>query len=83
MKKIYANTTVSVSELRKAPMAVVEGSQGDAVAILNRNEPVAYLVPASAVHRNEPVDLNDSDMDSLISTVVEENTEALNGLRTR
>jgi len=45
---ILAETTASVSELKKNPMGTVAAGEGFPVAILNRNEPVFYCVPANA-----------------------------------
>ena len=46
---ILAETTASISELKKNPMAtVVAAGEGFPVAILNRNEPAFYCVPAKA-----------------------------------
>ena len=45
---IYSDATTSISELKKNPMAVVEGADGFPVAVLNRNQPVFYCVPAAA-----------------------------------
>lgn len=45
---ILAETTASVSELKKNPMATVASAEGFPVAILNRNEPAFYCVPAKA-----------------------------------
>lgn len=45
---ILAEVTASVSELKKNPMGTVAAGQGGAVAILNRNEPAFYCVPAEA-----------------------------------
>ena len=45
MTQILANYTVSISELKKSPTAVIEEADGEAVAILNYNKPSAYLVP--------------------------------------
>jgi len=39
---ILAETTASVSELKKNPMATVAAGEGFPVAILNRNEPSFY-----------------------------------------
>ena len=46
MNKVYANYSVSVSELKKNPSAVLKDSGGESVAILNHNKPTAYLIPA-------------------------------------
>jgi len=45
---ILAEVTASVSELKKNPMGTVAAGEGFPVAILNRNEPVFYCVPAKA-----------------------------------
>jgi len=45
---ILADVSAGISELKKNPMSVVEQGEGMPVAILNRNEPVFYAVPAKA-----------------------------------
>ncbi|MCP3887546.1 MAG: antitoxin [Desulfobulbaceae bacterium] len=45
---ILADISAGISELKKNPMAVVQQGEGAPVAILNRNEPVFYAVPAKA-----------------------------------
>ena len=45
---ILAQTAASVSELKRNPMAIVAAGEGAPVAILNRNEPAFYCVPAAA-----------------------------------
>ena len=46
MKAILANCSVSISELKKNPSALIEQSEGEPIAILNHNRPTAYLIPA-------------------------------------
>lgn len=46
--QILAETTASVSELKKNPMGTVAAGEGFPVAILNRNAPAFYCVPAEA-----------------------------------
>jgi len=46
--QILAETTASVSELKKNPMGTVAAGEGFPVAILNRNAPAFYCVPAKA-----------------------------------
>jgi antitoxin StbD len=48
MQSIPATQSVDISELKVNPNAVIEGAHGRPVAILNRNQPVAYLIPAAA-----------------------------------
>ncbi len=45
---ILAETTASVSELKKNPMGTVAAGDGFPVAILNHNEPAFYCIPAKA-----------------------------------
>ena len=45
---VLAEVTTSISELKKNPMAVVEQGEGFPVAVLNRNQPAFYCVPAEA-----------------------------------
>jgi antitoxin StbD len=45
---LLASQGVSISELKKNPTAVIEAAEGGPVAILNRNRPAAYLIPAEA-----------------------------------
>jgi len=48
IEHILADTGVSISDLKKNPSAVIAAAAGFPVAILNRNSPAAYLVPAKA-----------------------------------
>lgn len=43
---ILSDISASVSELKKNPMATVSAGEGFPVAILNRNQPAFYCVPA-------------------------------------
>ena len=59
---ILAETTASVSELKKNPMGTVAAGEGFPVAILNRNETAFYCVPAKAyealMEKLEDMELN-------------------------
>lgn len=59
---ILAETTASVSELKRNPMGTVAAGEGFPVAILNRNEPAFYCIPAKAyealLERLEDLELN-------------------------
>jgi antitoxin StbD len=59
---VLSEITASVSELKKNPMGTVAAGEGAAVAILNRNEPAFYCVPARAyeamLERLEDIELN-------------------------
>ena len=59
---ILASTAASISELKRNPMGTVAAGEGLPVAILNRNEPAFYCVPAQAfealMEKLEDVELN-------------------------
>ena len=44
--RILADVAASITELKANPMKVASSAYGDPVAILNRNEPAFYCVPA-------------------------------------
>ncbi len=46
MHQVLANFSVSISELKKNPSALLDQSSGAPIAILNHNKPAAYLIPA-------------------------------------
>ena len=46
MKQVLANCSVSISELKKNPSALIDQAEGEPIAILNHNRPTAYLIPA-------------------------------------
>ena len=43
---VLADVAVSVTELKRNPMAVLAQGEGSPVAVLNHNQPACYLVPA-------------------------------------
>ncbi|MEY3782956.1 MAG: hypothetical protein RIS97_1134 [Pseudomonadota bacterium] len=59
---ILTEITASVSELKKNPMGTVAMGEGFPIAILNRNAPAFYCVPAKAyealMDRLEDLELN-------------------------
>ncbi|OBZ96096.1 plasmid stabilization protein [Pararhizobium polonicum] len=60
--RILAETSASISELKRNPMGTVAAGEGFPVAILNHNEPAFYCVPAVAfeamLDRLEDLELN-------------------------
>lgn len=46
LKQVLSRYVASISDLKKNPMETVGNAQGDVVAILNRNTPAFYCVPA-------------------------------------
>jgi antitoxin StbD len=59
---ILSEVAASVTELKRDPMGTVAAGEGSPVAILNRNEPAFYCVPAKTfeamMERLEDIDLN-------------------------
>jgi len=59
---IFAEMTASVTDLKKNPMGTVTAGGGAAIAILNRNQPAFYCVPAdeyqAMVEMLEDMELN-------------------------
>lgn len=47
MDALQARLSVSITELKKNPSAIIDNAHGQPIAILNHNRPTAYLVPAS------------------------------------
>ena len=46
IEPILADAGISISDLKKNPSAAIAAADGLPLAILNRNMPSAYLVPA-------------------------------------
>ena len=46
IEPILADAAISISDLKKNPSAAIAAADGLPLAILNRNKPTAYLVPA-------------------------------------
>jgi antitoxin StbD len=59
---VLSEVAASVTELKRDPMGTVASGDGFPVAILNRNEPAFYCVPAAAyealMERLEDLELN-------------------------
>jgi antitoxin StbD len=50
-KRIYGDMTISISELRKNPQTVFDAAKGRVIAVLNRNKPAAYIIPAGTYEK--------------------------------
>ncbi|MDP4537799.1 type II toxin-antitoxin system prevent-host-death family antitoxin [Alkalimonas collagenimarina] len=46
MRQVLADFSVSISELKKNPSALLAQACGSPIAVLNHNKPAAYLIPA-------------------------------------
>jgi antitoxin StbD len=51
MESILADASISITELKRNPSAVIEAADGESVAVLVHNKPSAYLVPADTYKR--------------------------------
>ncbi|HBC5194974.1 MULTISPECIES: type II toxin-antitoxin system Phd/YefM family antitoxin [Serratia] len=70
---ILSDTSASISELKKNPMETVGAGDGFPVAILNRNQPAFYCVPAALYEQM----LDAIDDQELVRLVNERRSEAL------
>ena len=63
LQRVGADYAVSVSDLKKSPSAILGGSNGMPVAVLNHNRIMAYMVPADTyeamLERLDDLDLAD------------------------
>jgi antitoxin StbD len=51
METILSDNSVSITELKRNPSAVIDAAEDEAVAVLVHNKPSAYLVPARTYQR--------------------------------
>lgn len=66
---ILCNSMIGISELKKNPMKAFEEAEGAPLAVLNRNKPVFYLIPAdnyeALLDRLEDYELADEAREAL------------------
>ncbi|WP_045409408.1 type II toxin-antitoxin system Phd/YefM family antitoxin [Vibrio jasicida] len=74
---ILADLTVGISELKKNPMAIIDESEGQPVAVLNRNKPAFYAVPPDVYERMLDA-LEDIELARLADAAEEEETIKVN-----
>ena len=67
LTKIHADYAVSITELKKNPQALINNAHGEAIALLNRNKPTAYIIPAETYEK-----LMDLAEDLELSRIIEE-----------
>lgn len=81
---IHSRFVASVSELKKNPMEVVNNGFGEAVAILNRNNPAFYCVPAEMYEKLMDL-IEDRELIKLATQVEDEPNikVSINDLRAR
>lgn len=64
---ILSPITASISELKTNPMKIMESGEGEPVAILNRNKPAFYCVPAD-LYENMLEMLDDMELIRIIKS---------------
>lgn len=81
---VHSRFVASVSDLKKNPMQVVNNGFGEAVAILNRNNPAFYCVPADMYEQMMDL-IEDKELLKLAKQVEDEPNikVSINDLRTR
>ena len=81
---IHSRFVASISDLKKNPMEVVNNGFGEAVAILNRNNPAFYCVPADMYERLMDL-IDDKELLKLAEEAQTEDTVkiSINDLRAR
>jgi antitoxin StbD len=65
MNRILCANTISVTELKRNPTAVIDAADGEPLAILVHNKPSAYLIPAET-YRALLDRLEDADLAALV-----------------
>ena len=65
--QILTDLSAGISELKKNPMAVVAQGEGAPVAILNRNKPAFYAVPADVYEEIMDV-LEDMELAAIVKS---------------
>lgn len=81
---IHSRFVVSVPDIKKNPMEVVGNGFGEAMAILNRNNPAFYCVPAEMYEKLMDL-IEDKELLKLVEQVDDTETVKvpINDLRTR
>ncbi len=51
LESIHAGKTVSITEFKKNPQALIDAAEGEPIALLNRNKTAAYIVPPEVYER--------------------------------
>jgi antitoxin StbD len=46
MHQIHAEYSTSITDLKRNPAAILDQADGEPIAILSHNKPVAYLIPS-------------------------------------
>ncbi|MEL6059789.1 MULTISPECIES: type II toxin-antitoxin system Phd/YefM family antitoxin [unclassified Methylobacterium] len=65
MQNVLANVAVSLSDLKKNPATVLSEAQGEAVAILNHDRVMAYMVPTALYEAMMDI-IDDAELAALV-----------------
>ncbi|MCA9936047.1 MAG: type II toxin-antitoxin system Phd/YefM family antitoxin [Ardenticatenaceae bacterium] len=76
METILSKYSASISELKKNPTALLAEADGEPIAILNRNIPTAYLIPA-AVYEAMLERLEDYELGQIVQERMAEKDNAV------
>lgn len=76
MRQVLADFSVSISELKKNPSALLEQASGSPIAVLNHNKPAAYLIPAATYEAIMDV-IEDYELGKLVEERRGERAEAV------
>ncbi len=76
MNRIVSEYSVSLSELKKNPMAIIKQSHGEAVAVLHYNIPIACLVPA-AMYENMMELLSETELSQTVTSRLKDIPDAI------
>jgi len=76
MRQVLSGCSATISELKENPTALLDGSEGAPIAILNHNVPAAYLIPADTYEWL--IDkLEDSELAQIVIERAEEKKDAI------
>lgn len=76
MRQILAGYSVSISELKKNPSAILQEAGGVPVAILNHNKPAAYLLSAETYEGLMAV-MEDYELAKLVDARLKDKSQAI------
>jgi antitoxin StbD len=76
MRQVLAACSASISELKKNPTALLAGSDGSPIVILNHNKPTAYLVPAETYEWLMDI-VDDYELSKLVDERLKDKTSAV------
>lgn len=76
MRQVFADFSVSISELKKNPSALLSQASGSAIAVLNHNKPAAYLIPAETYEAMMDM-IEDYELAKLVEERLEDKDQAV------